>query len=233
MYTSSQGRAGYAQRLWAFFVRPVTEWRRPSDTPGHKRLLWSRLCYWDRVGAAAAAVAVLYLLLARLLYADARDGPGSFRASRPVYGALDSALADQLRDQVAQHPDWPCGCGAPQLRVYVQAVALRKAGHPPIVVVNPKLELLEPESQLSVEQSPLCSSTRVRLYRTRSRRVRVTYTDEMGDHVTHTQVVEGHQAVCLQHWVEVFGGVWPCEGSEHTHDILRLPPALTPAAPAS
>lgn len=229
MYTSGQGRAGYPQRLWAFFVRPVTEWRRPSDAPGHKRLLWTRLCYWDRVCGAVAGVLVLYLLLARVLYADARYGPGSFRASRPVRGALDSALADQLREQAAQHPDWPCGCGAPQLRVYVQALALRQAGQPPVVMVNPSLELLEPESQLSVEQSPLCSSTRVRLYRTRSPRVRVFYADESDSRVVHTQVLEGPQALCLQHWVEVFGGVWPCEGSEHTHDILRLPPAPSPA----
>lgn len=213
---------------WACWVRPEYEWRRVADLPrGALSARWWHRVRWGRVALATGGLAWLWLWL---LAGHRHTQSPSFRVSAPVHSALAPELSHRLRTHALADVHAACGFGAPQLRVYVAAVALWVHGELH-VVVNPEYTPAPgAETRWLTETSPLCHAPDATATRPRADSVVAAFALADAPAERYHVTLLAAEAQCWQHWVDVFAGAWPCEDSAHVYDLLRLPRAL-PAPP--
>jgi len=147
----------------------------------------------------------------------------NFRASQPV---ASFQQAQQLMGTIqpllsALHHKFPgvCAFAAPNLLVYEQFLLLRTGTQNYTVVMNPVL-VPTADSKVSTlsEASYMCDDATVTQTRERYDSVVCSYFDS--EWQTQKQVFTGALSVCLQHFVDIFNGTWPCN---HTDSEARVP----------
>lgn len=106
--------------------------------------------------------------------------------------------------------------------LYVPAVKLWRT------LINPEIVDRGTQVHQTIEDSLLCRPHTPPHTHTRHERVSVQFTDDHGrEGTTH---LEGDAAVCLQHWLDIFEGHWPCSPNQtaphtawHTHPHHHTP----------
>jgi len=81
-------------------------------------------------------------------------------------------------------------------------------------LINPVIVSSNGEVHNITEHSSMCES-RDGITKERCLRVRVDYTDGLFDH--HADWFQDRDAICLQHFIDVMNGVWPCV------DVTQVP----------
>ncbi len=161
------------------------------------------------------AVTVPFLLACRSVFVEFRE---SSYVSLPV-GAGDTSTILQLQSLLRSQDVATCGLSAPNLRVYrrilLQWVSSRTDM---LIAVNPRYSNATFGIQsVKAEQSLLCFNSTDAMNRQRYLSVTATYYDFVSSRNV-TRVLDGVDAICFQHHVDVLDGVWPCSG-----DGVRLP----------
>lgn len=155
--------------------------------------------------------------------------PDFFRASSPLRSRDDFRRADELtvpllQELLQEHPHMHC-LGAPAARIYTQVIVIRRPeSHGWQVLYNPRLQ---PHGQTITRQvkeessmCPLDPDTQMikSVLRTRQETITViTNASHMpGD--TRRTTLEKYDAVCVQHFLDIFSGQWPCAPRETDPD---------------
>lgn len=214
---------GLRRRVHKFFVEreyPVgrgdPEAARPSVKYSRRRcgLLWLAL---------AAAAVMLYFQLR-----TPPPDPRVFRESAPVESAEDAVqLSRNVRPLLiaALSRNEMCGAAAPNMRVYQRYAVIRDS------TTRLYREIFNPEvvrihhaasSNSTVqERSSMCAGNRTKAV-VRPTAVWMRWKDEAW--VQHESLWMGNSAMCLQHFIDVFQGHWPCghEGADRTRIPISL-----------
>ncbi|MBL4665123.1 MAG: peptide deformylase [Nitrospinaceae bacterium] len=181
---------------------------RPAETTRYA--LKSRNVAW----ALLVSVLGMYLFVWAVTYND--PSPLLFRRSPPLAGP---AASKRVRDRLllnltrvlAERPTL-CGIAAPYLGVYERLVLLRHANPVSLIeVYNPLVVDPGGERRNMTESSLMCTHP-TPLTVMRLTRVRLKYVDV--EWVDHEVELEGPEAICIQHFQDVFEGKWPCDTPE-------------------
>lgn len=176
-------------------------------------------------GALAAFLTVLTLV--QLLWWHAVLFPhsqpiSSFRSSSPVESPeqADQLLraVEPLLMELYHHFREACGFSAPNVHIYEQLLLLRH-GENHTVLMNPVV-IPAPNTKVSQvsESSYMCDDVMETKQKERYNSVVCSYFDR--NWKKQRKVFSGREAVCLQHFAEIFNGTWPCNHN-HTYHIPR------------
>lgn len=162
--------------------------------------------------ALAAVAALLFLLF--LLYRHYDRSHLLFQRSKEVDRAdffhLAGSLRSEMQKRLTSDPSM-CGYAAPNMRIYRRYMLLRDAGNF-IDLFNPTLRVQEWALNVShTEVSTMCE-VEYPLSFVRASAVVVTFEDYGKDKVQLE--LSGRQAFCVQHFMDVFDGVWMCNKEE-------------------
>lgn len=142
---------------------------------------------------------------------------------RRVYTDVDERTRTFLWNWAVAHPEL-CAVSAAHLRVYLRYAVIRLHGLP-VRVTNPRYVPLadEPADGIAKERSVMCHEPGGYVLRRRWVAIHFLYDDgDVGGASVGTRL-EGADALCAQHLVDVLDGIWPCPDSNHVLDALHLP----------
>lgn len=121
-----------------------------------------------------------------------------------------------------------CGVAAPNFRVYHRFLLLRHEGTGQVTeVFNPRMCAEQPTDAVNhtVPESSLMCANRTQTPRVRRSTVRVCHRDALWKE--QDVVFTGGDAICLQHFMDVFAGHWPCGVSGEDRRMMPVVPRLT------
>ena len=191
-------------------------------------------CWWALAGVLLACVGMWWLLI----HADVPE-PAWFRASTPdEWMHVDiKEVRDQLlrmrdkNNRVVSPTHWGLDCiGAPNIRIYAPLVLLWEPDSGWVTVRDPKIDVDHRYDEVTQHESSwMCTPRNGTVVQRKSfQRVRVAYLDENG--TSSVRSWKGASAHCIQHWVRVFEGHWPCAPNPKDirviTDATRLPNTL-------
>lgn len=153
---------------------------------------------------------------------------GSFRACPET--VPETFPVDEWQDRLvpwAQSEEDGLGfCVSPvNLGQYVRIIFIHhKTGHVRRVL-EPRIESLTGTNTSVDEHSYLCLDPNYRVKRMRATAAVVSYRESLGrpDRVTHT--LRDFEAHCVQHWLDIFDGRWPCGPDHWPRDPCEIPRA--------
>jgi peptide deformylase len=124
-----------------------------------------------------------------------------------------SYATKQMRLFLNRHPD-NCGISAPNFRVYERFMLLRtNDGVGFIEMYNPRYVVRENSPVVEVKEAKLMCDrdSQGDSLNERARKITVTYENFVGETVTVN--MSNKAAYCVQHFVDILDGNWPCENS--------------------
>jgi peptide deformylase len=197
---------------------------------------------------SAAKLACIFLVGCFLLYAslwrETARPDDMFRASDAIETAYAryqfyNRYGPQLRDYLRVHQD-ARGVSAPNLRVYKQYLALRMPDGSIRPVFNPRIVSDTPIEGLSdatyyEHEDSMCDPDAMPLHVPRHRSIVLEFDTEHMDGVVELLVIDDPTtAACVQHFADIFRGVWPCgRGRTSKTPLVLLPRPLDMSGPQS
>lgn len=122
------------------------------------------------------------------------------------------SLTSTMKTYLKKHPS-DCGIAAINYGIAIQWVCLQDGR----CFANPRY-MPETSQQIMVpEHSLLCADSDDNPTRTYSAHIRLLYNN------TDTLLMQNAEAVCLQHFVDIFQGQWPCERTGPHEFLQKLP----------
>lgn len=195
----------------------------PDEVHDHEALRplsFQRRVRWSLVGLVVSVVVLSMVVASRLAQRSLMDYDETFRPSAPV-AEFPLELRRTLFQVLRAEPEW-CGVAAPNLRVYQQLAVLHLRGflHD---VANPSWYPAHNSVwDRRLESSEMCHGENLTHTVDRPWAILASFDTLHGGRVERFYL-EGAEARCYQHFVDVFGGHWPCNGSDHTLDVLMIP----------
>lgn len=141
-----------------------------------------------------------------------------FRASSPVETEDQAKLLMQavypfLHELHLKYPK-ACAFAGANVHVYDQILVAKEPGGQLSTLFNPEVFPVQDSAVSELrETSYLCTDLTVSRLAQRYDEVVCRYRDE--NFVLQRKSVKGAQAVCLQHFVEVLQGTWPCNSTKN------------------
>lgn len=210
----------------AIFLEPI-----PTEGHVESQSMWD--VHWRPRRRSCVVCLLLQALLVGvgfcLLVPHTRD-PEIFAPSRPVGDAGEALeLTAGLRAWLLQglrHHDRVCGIAAANFRDYRQYLMLRTNYQE---LFNPRVVRVIKERNRDVELQETSLMCRDSPPQTRRRQTAVEVEYEDAAFLTHRHAFFGRDAICVEHFIEVFGGHWPCRMS--VVDAVRRPQPPLPQRP--
>lgn len=199
-------------------VQPVPN--EVHDNESLQPVSFQRRVRWPLVGILVGVVVLSMVVASRFARRSLMDYDETFRPSEPV-SKFPASVRRKLYQVLRSEPEW-CGVAAPNLRRYQQVAVLHMRGFTHDVM-NPSW-YPAPNTVLDrrMESSEMCHGENITRIRDRPWGIFASF-DTVHTGRIERFYLEGAEARCFQHFVDVFAGDWPCRGSDHTLDILMIP----------
>lgn len=180
-----------------------------------------------RVRNVCIAMTIFFFLVIIPLYVSVfctnTDGGATFRPSTVVaMGADMDGVIQQLRSRAMSYMKLQrdvCGVSAANYRVYRRYAILRQGDHL-IEVFNPRYNATDKAKRYSrVEFPTMCRDQAYQFVAIRATHINLTFDSPiLGGN--YTVALEGKEAACAQHYVDVLDGLWMCRLTSATNELL-------------
>jgi peptide deformylase len=217
------------------------EWRLRSSpkTPSFPLRLWRQADTGQWMFAAVRVRSVLLTVAALLLliiapaysafFVSNTQCDLTFRASSTLNStelmrSLSQQTGARMFAYLHEYPEH-CGISAPNFRVYQRYMIVRIAGVL-IESFNPSYVHARSARNYTQEEAPvMCQDLQHRHLALRADRILWSYDSPVSGALQQSIALEGREAACVQHYVDILNGQWMCKLSTNGSDVMipRLP----------
>lgn len=194
---------------------------------GHGQKPYKRTWILTRTGGAVCALLVGVLIVAAVIRTRNVTSHGTFRVSVIIGGKdhadrIHASTFKQMKAALEWRPEM-CGISAPNFLHYFRFMVLHR---PHRELFNPIVtELMDGHHNVTIEEgSAMCKRGSDLLNKTRVSSIRVQYMD--GSWVQQSEVFNGTAAICIQHMIDLFNGIWPCPITGSTQELRPVIPVF-------